>query len=62
VALAVAVAFATTTHQPTTNPKNKSEKRGAFFAPEKVCAKAPRSPRNPPRFHHKNTTPKHAFF
>jgi hypothetical protein len=42
--------------------KNKLQKRGAFFAPEKVRAKAPRSPHNPPRFHHKSTTKKHAFF
>jgi hypothetical protein len=43
-------------------PKNKSQNLGAYFHPEKVTAKTPHSPRNPPRFHHPKTTPKHLFF
>jgi hypothetical protein len=41
--------------------KNKSPKSGAFFEPQKPAAKTPRSPRNPPRFHHQNTTRKRPF-
>jgi len=44
------------------SPKNKSQKPGAFFHPEKVTLKTPRLPRIPPRFHHQNTTSKHPFF
>jgi hypothetical protein len=35
--------------------KNKLQKVGVFFAPEKVVAKAPRSPRKPPQKHHNKT-------
>jgi len=41
--------------------KNKVEKVGVFFAPEKVVAKPPRSPHITPRIDHKNTTTKHAL-
>jgi hypothetical protein len=41
--------------------KNKLQKVGVFFAPEKVLPKAPRSPRITPQINHKNTTTKHAF-
>jgi hypothetical protein len=40
--------------------KNKVQKVGVFFTPEKVTAKIPRQPRNSPQHHHdlpsKNTT------
>jgi len=41
--------------------KNKLQKVGVLFAPEKVVAKAPHSPRKPPQIDHKNTTAKHTF-
>src|SRR5271170_4337474 len=41
---------------------NKVAKRGAFFGCEKLVAKQPQQPCNPPQTHHQNTTSKPSFF
>jgi hypothetical protein len=42
--------------------KNKVEKVGVFFRPEKVLVSSPISTSNPPQLHHKNTTLKTHLF
>jgi hypothetical protein len=39
--------------------KNKVQKAGVFFEPEKVPAKTPRQPRKSPQLHHDSPSTKH---